>query len=155
MNPTHLAKEIESLVKRGKKLKPKDLYVISSIKENPIAPFLLNRYTEDGNLLLKDLLVDLQNFVKGIDMNYKLSFLFKIYDYNKNGEITNAELFKLLEAITGSKDVRSLQNLVDKVFLKLDEFKHTMNEEEFLKIVNIKNKNLKKFFICDDKFFKL
>lgn len=155
MNINLLADELESLVKKGKRLKPKDLYVIESIKDNPISPFLLNKYTENDKLFLKDLLTDLQNFVRGKNLEHKLKFLFKIYDFNKNGEVTNAELFKLLEAITDGKDVKSLQNLVDKVFLQLKEFKNTMTEEEFLKIVNVKNKNLHKFFKCDDKFFKI
>ena len=72
--------------------------------------------------------VDFQEFVSGLsafsskgNKEEKLRFAFKVYDIDRDGYISNGELFIVLKMMVGSnlKDVQ-LQQIVDKTIMEAD-----------------------------------
>lgn len=72
--------------------------------------------------------VDFQEFVSGLsafsskgNKDEKLHFAFKVYDIDRDGYISNGELFVVLKMMVGSnlKDVQ-LQQIVDKTIMEAD-----------------------------------
>lgn len=72
--------------------------------------------------------VDFQEFVSGLsafsskgNKDEKLHFAFKVYDIDRDGYISNGELFIVLKMMVGSnlKDVQ-LQQIVDKTIMEAD-----------------------------------
>jgi serine/threonine-protein phosphatase 2B regulatory subunit len=64
--------------------------------------------------------VDFQEFVTGLSAE-KLRFAFKVYDIDRDGYISNGELFIVLKMMVGSnlKD-QQLQQIVDKTIMEAD-----------------------------------
>ncbi len=58
---------------------------------------------------------------KEMDSDKKLEFLFRIYDLDRDGYISNGELFQVLKMMTGKNltDLQ-LQQIVDRTILYLD-----------------------------------
>jgi serine/threonine-protein phosphatase 2B regulatory subunit len=88
--------------------------------------------------------VDFQEFVQGLsafsskgDKEQKLKFAFKVYDIDRDGYISNGELFIVLKMMVGSnlKD-QQLQQIVDKTIMEADHDKDgKISFEEFAKMV--------------------
>lgn len=88
--------------------------------------------------------VDFQEFVQGLsafsskgDKEQKLKFAFKVYDIDRDGYISNGELFIVLKMMVGSnlKD-QQLQQIVDKTIMEADLDKDgKISFEEFVKMV--------------------
>jgi serine/threonine-protein phosphatase 2B regulatory subunit len=91
---------------------------------NPTSPpRLIAIFDEDGG---GD--VDFQEFVSGLsafsskgNKEQKLQFAFKVYDIDRDGYISNGELFIVLKMMVGSnlKD-QQLQQIVDKTIMEAD-----------------------------------
>jgi len=93
------------------------------IRNNPLAKRVISIFDEDNG---GD--VDFEEFVKGLSIfstksekKDKLMFAFKIYDIDRDGFISNGELFQVLKMMTGDnlKDAQ-LQQIVDKTIMEAD-----------------------------------
>lgn len=88
--------------------------------------------------------VDFQEFVSGLsafsskgNKEQKLKFAFKVYDIDRDGYISNGELFIVLKMMVGSnlKD-QQLQQIVDKTIMEADLDKDgKISFDEFKKMV--------------------
>jgi serine/threonine-protein phosphatase 2B regulatory subunit len=88
--------------------------------------------------------VDFQEFVSGLsafsskgNKEQKLQFAFKVYDIDRDGFISNGELFIVLKMMVGNtlKD-QQLQQIVDKTIMEADLDKDgKISFEEFTKMV--------------------
>ncbi|EJW03779.1 hypothetical protein EDEG_01935 [Edhazardia aedis USNM 41457] len=151
-----LIEDLETLVKRGKYVTARDLLNIPAIAANPLSKLIIAKYTVIENsgqncgkkrIDFKNLITDLDFFVSGDDLDSKLSFLFKMYDTDGDGYISNYELFCMLENLCdNSIDGIKIQNIVDQTFRELDCDKICL--DDFVGIIKKKTKNLKTFFMA-------
>jgi len=112
---------------------------LPQISSNPLATRMIAIFDEDGG---GD--VDFQEFVSGLsafsskgNKEQKLRFAFKVYDIDRDGYISNGELFIVLKMMVGSnlKD-QQLQQIVDKTIMEADLDKDgKISFEEFTKMV--------------------
>ncbi|KAH8888763.1 calcineurin, beta subunit [Thozetella sp. PMI_491] len=112
---------------------------LPQISSNPLATRMIAIFDEDGG---GD--VDFQEFVGGLsafsskgNKEQKLRFAFQVYDIDRDGYISNGELFIVLKMMVGSnlKD-QQLQQIVDKTIMEADLDKDgKISFEEFTKMV--------------------
>jgi serine/threonine-protein phosphatase 2B regulatory subunit len=112
---------------------------LPQISSNPLATRMIAIFDEDGG---GD--VDFEEFVSGLsafsnkgNKEQKLRFAFKVYDIDRDGYISNGELFIVLKMMVGSnlKD-QQLQQIVDKTIMEADLDKDgKISFEEFTKMV--------------------
>ncbi|XP_020034817.1 calcineurin subunit B type 2 [Castor canadensis] len=93
------------------------------LQQNPLVKRVIDVFDTDGNgeVDFQEFIVGTSQFsVKG-DEDQKLRFAFRIYDIDKDGFISNGELFQVLKMMVGDnlKDWQ-LQQLVDKTIIVLD-----------------------------------
>lgn len=111
----------------------------SGTRTNLISHSLIAIFDEDGG---GD--VDFEEFVSGLsafsskgNKEQKLRFAFKVYDIDRDGFISNGELFIVLKMMVGSnlKD-QQLQQIVDKTIMEADtDHDGKISFEEFKKMV--------------------
>uniref|UniRef100_A0A2K5D3I5 EF-hand domain-containing protein n=1 Tax=Aotus nancymaae TaxID=37293 RepID=A0A2K5D3I5_AOTNA len=113
------AVEIKSLGKRFKKLDlggraVEEFLSLPELQQNPLVQRVINIFDTDGNGEGVS-----QFSVKGDEQ--KLRFAFRIYDMDKDGYISNGELFQLLKMMVENnlKDTQ-LQQIVDKTIINAD-----------------------------------
>ncbi|KAI8950767.1 calcineurin, beta subunit [Xylaria longipes] len=139
--------EVERLKKRFMKLdkdqngtiERDEFLSLPQISSNPLATRLIAIFDEDGGGS-----VDFQEFVSGLsafsskgNKEQKLQFAFKVYDIDRDGYISNGELFIVLKMMVGSnlKD-QQLQQIVDKTIMEADLDKDgKISFEEFTRMV--------------------
>jgi serine/threonine-protein phosphatase 2B regulatory subunit len=119
---------------------------LPQISSNPLATRMIAIFDEDGG---GD--VDFQEFVSGLsafsskgNKEQKLQFAFKVYDIDRDGYISNGELFIVLKMMVGSnlKD-QQLQQIVDKTIMEADlDGDGRISFEEFSKMVESTDVNL-------------
>jgi len=112
---------------------------LPQVSSNPLATRMIAIFDEDGG---GD--VDFQEFVSGLsafsskgNKEEKLRFAFKVYDIDRDGFISNGELFIVLKMMVGSnlKD-QQLQQIVDKTIMEADlDRDGKISFEEFQKMV--------------------
>ncbi|KAK0512715.1 hypothetical protein JMJ35_004732 [Cladonia borealis] len=112
---------------------------LPQVSSNPLATRMIAIFDEDGG---GD--VDFQEFVSGLsafsskgNKEEKLRFAFKVYDIDRDGYISNGELFIVLKMMVGSnlKDMQ-LQQIVDKTIMEADTDRDgKISFEEFTKMV--------------------
>jgi serine/threonine-protein phosphatase 2B regulatory subunit len=125
------ADELRRLGKRFKKLdldgsgslSVDEFMSLPELQQNPLVQRVIDIFDQDGNGE-----VDFKEFIQGMslfsvkgDKMSKLRFAFKIYDMDKDGYISNGELFLVLKMMVGNnlKDPQ-LQQIVDKTILFAD-----------------------------------
>ncbi|KAF9356818.1 Calcineurin subunit B [Mortierella sp. AD094] len=125
------AEEIQRLYKRFMKLDKdgsgsidKDEFLaIPQIATNPLASRLIAIMDEDGggDVDFKEFIVGLSAFSNKGKKIEKLRFAFKVYDMDRDGFISNGELFLVLKMMVGTnlKD-NQLQQIVDKTIMEAD-----------------------------------
>lgn len=139
--------EVDRLRKRFMKLdkdnsgtiEREEFLSLPQINSNPLATRMIAIFDEDGGGN-----VDFQEFVSGLsafsskgNKEQKLAFAFKVYDIDRDGYISNGELFIVLKMMVGSnlKD-QQLQQIVDKTIMEADLDKDgKISFEEFKKMV--------------------
>ncbi|KAL1992900.1 hypothetical protein VTN49DRAFT_3656 [Thermomyces lanuginosus] len=139
--------EVDRLRKRFMKLdkdgsgtiEREEFLSLPQVSSNPLATRMIAIFDEDGG---GD--VDFQEFVSGLsafsskgNKEEKLHFAFKVYDIDRDGYISNGELFIVLKMMVGSnlKDVQ-LQQIVDKTIMEADKDRDgKISFEEFKQIV--------------------
>ncbi|WFD18621.1 Calcineurin subunit B [Malassezia caprae] len=160
---THFsAQEIQRLKKRFLKLDrdgsgsiDRDEFLqIPAIANNPLAQRLISIIDADGGGT-----VDFQEFVHGLSVftshgsrEEKLQFVFKVYDMDRDGFISNGELFIVLKMMVGGnlKD-QQLQQIVDKTIMEADKNGDgKIDFYEFLDMVN--NTDVAKQLTLEDLF---
>ncbi|KAL8945341.1 MAG: hypothetical protein Q9211_000111 [Gyalolechia sp. 1 TL-2023] len=112
---------------------------LPQVSSNPLATRMIAIFDEDGG---GD--VDFQEFVSGLsafsskgNKEEKLRFAFKVYDIDRDGYISNGELFIVLKMMVGSnlKD-QQLQQIVDKTLMEADKDRDgKISFDEFTKMV--------------------
>ncbi|XP_057578432.1 calcineurin subunit B type 2 [Hippopotamus amphibius kiboko] len=123
--------EIKRLGKRFKKLdldssgtlSMEEFTSLPELQENPLVQRVIDVFDTDGNgeVDFREFILGTSQFsVKG-DKEQKLKFAFSIYDMDKDGYISNGELFQVLKMMVGDnlKDWQ-LQQIVDKTIIILD-----------------------------------
>ncbi|KAA3676648.1 serine/threonine-protein phosphatase 2B regulatory subunit, partial [Paragonimus westermani] len=140
--------EIKRLAKRFKKLdldgsgslSVKEFMSLPELKQNPLVARVIEIFDTDGNgeVDFKEFINGMSQFsVKG-DKDAKLRFAFKIYDMDKDGYISNGELFQVLKMMVGNnlKDTQ-LQQIVDKTIMFADkDGDGRISFEEFCEVVS-------------------
>ncbi|KAK3297029.1 calcineurin B subunit [Chaetomium fimeti] len=139
--------EVDRLRKRFMKLdkdnsgtiEREEFLSLPQISSNPLATRMIAIFDEDGG---GD--VDFQEFVSGLsafsskgNKEQKLRFAFKVYDIDRDGYISNGELFIVLKMMVGNnlKD-QQLQQIVDKTIMEADlDGDGKISFEEFASIV--------------------
>ncbi|KAI0233811.1 Calcineurin subunit B type 1 [Lamellibrachia satsuma] len=135
--------EIKRLGKRFKKLDLDNSGALSvdefmslpELQQNPLVQRVIDIFDTDGNgeVDFKEFiegisLFSVKEFIEGVsqfsvkgDKESKLRFAFKIYDMDKDGYISNGELFQVLKMMVGNnlKDAQ-LQQIVDKTIILAD-----------------------------------
>ncbi|WVR04529.1 calcineurin subunit B [Kwoniella sp. DSM 27419] len=119
-----LKKRFMKLDKDGSGSIDKDEFLqIPQIANNPLAHRMIAIFDEDGSGT-----VDFQEFVGGLSAfsskggrEEKLRFAFKVYDMDRDGYISNGELYLVLKQMVGNnlKD-QQLQQIVDKTIMEAD-----------------------------------
>lgn len=96
---------------------------IPQVANNPLAHRMIAIFDEDGGGT-----VDFQEFVGGLSAfsnrggrDEKLKFAFKVYDMDRDGYISNGELYIVLKMMVGNnlRD-QQLQQIVDKTIMEGD-----------------------------------
>ncbi|KAF8339068.1 calcium/calmodulin-dependent protein phosphatase [Cantharellus anzutake] len=125
------AAELDRLKKRFMKLDRdgsgsidrEEFLQVPQIANNPLASRMIAIFDDDGGGT-----VDFQEFVGGLSAfssrggrEEKLRFAFKVYDVDRDGFISNGELFLVLKMMVGNnlKDSQ-LQQIVDKTIMEAD-----------------------------------
>ncbi|KAJ6134214.1 Calcineurin subunit B [Penicillium sp. IBT 18751x] len=119
---------------------------LPQISSNPLATRMIAIFDEDGG---GD--VDFQEFVTGLsafsskgNKQEKLRFAFRVYDIDRDGYISNGELFIVLKMMVGNnlKDIQ-LQQIVDKTIMEADQDGDgKISFEEFTHMVESTDVNL-------------
>lgn len=112
---------------------------IPAVASNPLATRLIEIFDDDGNGT-----VDFEEFITGLNAfsskgnkDEKLRFAFKVYDIDRDGYLSNGELFIVLKMMVGNnlKDGQ-LQQIVDKTIMEADQDGDgKISFEEFKKLV--------------------
>ncbi|CEQ39224.1 SPOSA6832_00735 [Sporobolomyces salmonicolor] len=130
-NTNFSAPEIQRLKKRFMKLDKdgsgsidKDEFLqIPQIATNPLAQRMIAIFDEDGSgtVDFHEFVAGLSAFSTGTDVD-RFIVAFKVYDMDRDGYISNGELFLVLKAMVGSnlKD-QQLQQIVDKTMMEADQ----------------------------------
>lgn len=132
-------KKLERM-KKAAKFTKRDLFSNANIKDNPLSVILLKKFTANEKIQTESLVEMLYEFVNG---NNRLEILFKIYDTDGDGFISNSELFEILKILNrGILDDWKIQNIVDKTFNEIGEYKLKMNLKEFEELITKRCENL-------------
>jgi serine/threonine-protein phosphatase 2B regulatory subunit len=112
---------------------------LPELQQNPLVQRVIDIFDEDQNGE-----VDFKEFIQGVsqfsvkgDKDAKMKFAFDIYDMDKDGYISNGELFQVLKMMVGSnlKDTQ-LQQIVDKTIINADtDGDGKISYEEFCSVV--------------------
>jgi serine/threonine-protein phosphatase 2B regulatory subunit len=126
--------DIEEIKRLGKRFKKLDLdksgslsvdefMSLPELQQNPLVQRVIAIFDTDGNGE-----VDFKEFIEGISLfsvkgnkDAKLQFAFKIYDIDRDGYISNGELYQVLKIMVGNNLKESqLQQIVDKTIIYSD-----------------------------------
>jgi serine/threonine-protein phosphatase 2B regulatory subunit len=115
---------------------------IPQLASNPLLARIVRLFDKDGSDSVEfgEFIHALSVFHGGSSQD-KLRFVFKIYDIDGDGFISNGELFKVLKMMVGDNLADAqLQQLVDKTIIKADtDGDGKVSFQEFLTVVEDKN----------------
>ncbi|OMJ25645.1 Calcineurin subunit B [Smittium culicis] len=123
--------EIKSLFQRFSKIDKdssgaidKDEFLsIPQLSNNPLAHRLIQIFDKDnsGEVDFKEFITCLSAFSNKGNKSEKLRFAFMVYDIDRDGYISNGELFIVLKMMVGSNlSSTQLQQIVDKTIIEAD-----------------------------------
>ena len=121
------------------KLEPQEFLDVPELAQNPLVKRVISVFDKngDGNISFYEFVMGLAKLSSSGSVDDKLRFAFAIYDIDKDGFISNGELFAVLKMMVGDNlnDVQ-LQQLVDRTIVKADEdFDGKISVPEFCKMV--------------------
>lgn len=144
----------------GKRVRKKDLLKREAIRLNPLSSTIINAYfyknspatagtasvyCNSKTLDFDKLLNDLYEFVLGHDYDFKIRFLFGIYDSNRDNRVDRNEMYALLCIICDQNLERhKIMDVVDDFYRE----KEYIGFEEFKDIIEKHNSNLKRSMRC-------
>ncbi|KAJ3186269.1 Calcineurin subunit B [Gaertneriomyces sp. JEL0708] len=125
------AEEIQRLYKRFAKLDKdrsgsltkEEFLALPQVASNPLAQRLLAVFDVDGSgdVNFKEFISGLSAFSAKGNRDDKLKFAFKVYDMDRDGFISNGELFLVLKMMVGNNlRENQLQQIVDKTVMEAD-----------------------------------
>ncbi|XP_026194137.1 calcineurin subunit B [Cyclospora cayetanensis] len=121
-------------------LDPHELFEVPEIADNPLVKRVLSIFDTngDGRVSFIEFLVGLSKLAAGTDELQKTKFAFDVYDINKDGHISNGELFAVMKMMVGNNlNDQQLQQLVDRTILQADKDGDGMiSFEEFREMVS-------------------
>eukprot|EP00747_Dinoflagellata_sp_TGD_P215160 gnl/TRDRNA2_/TRDRNA2_87884_c0_seq2.p1 gnl/TRDRNA2_/TRDRNA2_87884_c0~~gnl/TRDRNA2_/TRDRNA2_87884_c0_seq2.p1 ORF type:complete len:191 (-),score=46.38 gnl/TRDRNA2_/TRDRNA2_87884_c0_seq2:307-843(-) len=104
-------------------LDPSEILGVAELTENPLVQRVISVFDKDGNGTVSfiEFLVGLAKLASGTSEEQKLQFAFNIYDVNKDGFISNGDLFQVMKMMVGENlgEVQ-LQQLVDRQIVIAD-----------------------------------
>lgn len=137
------------IAKRVERMGKRDVFDIPEARNNPISVILIKRFTVDEKLDAHAMLTSLCKFVSSKSVDEKLEFIFSVYDLDKDGKISEKDLFEIIKVLNrGILDDWKVQNIVDKTLAEVGEYRQFIECEEFKELVKRTTKNLKVMFGC-------
>jgi len=116
---------------------------VPELKENPLVKRVVDIFDSDlnGEVDFKEFVMGLAQFSSRETEDMRLQFIFRIYDMDRDGYISNGELFQVLKMMTGSNLTdQQLQQIVDKTIIYLDkDADGKISFEEFRQLVETRN----------------
>jgi len=110
-------------VNKSKTLSAEELMAVPGLQANPLVQRVIDIFDRDGNKEIDfiEFLEGISHFTEAGDTERKLKFVFKMYDIDQDGFITNGELFTVLKLMVADNlgDVQ-LQQIVDKTIQRFD-----------------------------------
>jgi len=101
-----------------------ELTEVPELAENPLVGRVMSVFDKDrnGQLSFVELLIGLASVAGALEDDIKLEFAFAIYDIDRDGYISNGDLFQVLKTMVGDglSDVQ-MQQLVDRQIVKADQ----------------------------------
>ncbi|KAJ1565202.1 Calcineurin subunit B [Nowakowskiella sp. JEL0078] len=118
-----------------------EFLLLPQIASNPLAQRMIACFDNDGSgdIDFKEFIAGLSAFSARGNKEDKLKFAFKVYDIDRDGFISNGELFLVLKMMVGSnlRD-NQLQQIVDKTIMEADtDGDGKISFEEFQKVVEM------------------
>jgi len=111
---------------------------IPELASNPLLERILSIFDKNQNneIEFEEFISGLSIFTKG-SMESKLKFVFQVYDLDRDGYISNGELFHALKMMIGNNlNDLQLQQIVDKTILETDKDEDgKISFDEFLKAI--------------------
>ncbi|CAD7945492.1 unnamed protein product [Amoebophrya sp. A120] len=116
-------------------LDPAEIFSVAELNENPLVQRVINVFDADnsGSVSFIEFLVGLAKLAAGTSEEHKLNFAFNIYDVNKDGFISNGDLFQVMKMMVGDNLTQEqLQQLVDRQMVQADkDYDGKLSYEEF------------------------
>mmetsp|Transcript_101411 Transcript_101411/g.287354 ORF Transcript_101411/g.287354 Transcript_101411/m.287354 type:complete len:177 (-) Transcript_101411:221-751(-) len=104
-------------------LDPAEILGVTELSENPLVQRVISVFDKDGSGTVSfiEFLLGLAKLAAGTSEEQKLHFAFSIYDVNKDGYISNGDLFQVMKMMVGENlgEVQ-LQQLVDRQMVIAD-----------------------------------
>mmetsp|Transcript_24 Transcript_24/g.34 ORF Transcript_24/g.34 Transcript_24/m.34 type:complete len:177 (+) Transcript_24:85-615(+) len=104
-------------------LDPNEILGVAELTENPLVQRVISVFDKDGNGTVSfiEFLLGLAKLAAGTSEEEKLRFAFSIYDVNKDGFISNGDLFSVMKMMVGDNlGEMQLQQLVDRQMVIAD-----------------------------------
>merc|ERR550537_421885 len=104
-------------------LDPSEIFSVAELNENPLVQRVISVFDADnsGTVSFIEFLVGLAKLAAGTSEEHKLNFAFSIYDVNKDGFISNGDLFQVMKMMVGDNLTgEQLQQLVDRQMVQAD-----------------------------------
>merc|ERR1711964_343380 len=96
---------------------------VKEIADNPLTHRATSIFDKngDGTVSFIEFLVGLARLSAGVDSEQKLKFAFEVYDVNRDGFISNGDLFQVMKMMVGDNlSDEQLQQLVDREIRNAD-----------------------------------
>lgn len=104
-------------------LDPHELFDVPEICDNPLVKRVISIFdsNSDGKVSFVEFLVGITKLASTSDDFQKKKFAFDVYDINKDGMISNGELFTVMKMMVGNNlNDMQLQQLVDRTIIQAD-----------------------------------
>mmetsp|Transcript_87429 Transcript_87429/g.121336 ORF Transcript_87429/g.121336 Transcript_87429/m.121336 type:complete len:179 (+) Transcript_87429:68-604(+) len=105
-------------------LDPNEILGVAELAENPLVQRVISVFDKDGNGTVSfiEFLLGLAKLAGSTSEEHKLRFAFAIYDVNKDGFISNGDLFAVMKMMVGDNlGETQLQQLVDRQLVSSDQ----------------------------------
>lgn len=105
-------------------LDPNEILGVAELTENPLVQRVISVFDKDGNGTVSfiEFLLGLSKLAAGTSEEQKLQFAFSIYDVNKDGYISNGDLYNVMKMMVGDNlEEVQLQQLIDRQMVIADQ----------------------------------